>query len=158
MADTPVQPCTHVPPCDDLGAPTPRGDAGRYRVGRSQHRTLYDGNELFGMVDTPEQAAHIVEALNARQPLADAIRDAVDNVNRQYTADLQAAYKEATLRLADNLNDVSSMTWTCEAADELGIDREAAMALIYQLKTHLEKYGRPLSRDFVAMVKEPTDG
>jgi hypothetical protein len=40
--------------------PTPR-----YRVGRKLRRTLYDRDEVFGMVDTPEQAAMIVNALNS---------------------------------------------------------------------------------------------
>lgn len=37
----------------------------RFRVGRSLLRTLYDGDEVFGMVDTPEQAAMVVSALIA---------------------------------------------------------------------------------------------
>lgn len=35
-----------------------------WRVGRSQLRTLYRDDVLVGMVDTPEIAAEIVEALN----------------------------------------------------------------------------------------------
>lgn len=41
-------------------------DEPRYRVGRSVGRTIYDGDKLIGLMDTPEQAAEAVEAMNAR--------------------------------------------------------------------------------------------
>ena len=37
----------------------------RWRVGRTLGRTLYIGEQLVGMVDTPELAERIVEAMNA---------------------------------------------------------------------------------------------
>lgn len=37
----------------------------RWRVGRTIGRTLYIGDKCIGMVDTPELAAAIVEAMNA---------------------------------------------------------------------------------------------
>lgn len=37
----------------------------RYRVGRTLGRTIYDGDTLIGMMDTPELGAHLVDALNA---------------------------------------------------------------------------------------------
>ena len=40
----------------------------RWRVGRTIGRTLYIGDKCIGMVDTPELAAAIVEAMNAPSP------------------------------------------------------------------------------------------
>lgn len=40
--------------------------APRWRVGRTLGRTLYVDDKCVGMVDTPELAAAIVEAMNAR--------------------------------------------------------------------------------------------
>lgn len=39
----------------------------RWRVGRKLKRTLYRDEECVGMVDSPEIAAEIVEALNGRE-------------------------------------------------------------------------------------------
>lgn len=39
----------------------------RYRVGRTLGRTIYDGDTLIGMMDTPELGAMVVEALNDRR-------------------------------------------------------------------------------------------
>lgn len=41
-------------------------DEPRYRVGRHLGRTIYDGDRLIGMMDTPELGAEVVDALNAR--------------------------------------------------------------------------------------------
>jgi hypothetical protein len=45
--------------------PGNRGMSPRWRVGRSLGRTLYLDDKVIGMVDTPELAARIVEAMNA---------------------------------------------------------------------------------------------
>jgi hypothetical protein len=44
-------------------------DNGKWRVGRSVGRTIYNGNDqLIGLMDTPELARRVVEAVNhARQ-------------------------------------------------------------------------------------------
>lgn len=36
----------------------------QWRVGRSVGRTVYEGDKLIGLMDTPEQAATVVEAVN----------------------------------------------------------------------------------------------
>lgn len=41
-------------------------DEPRYRVGRHLGRTIYDGDTLIGIMDTPELGAEVVSALNAR--------------------------------------------------------------------------------------------
>lgn len=53
--------------------PTREVVAGRWRVGRSLGRTLYIGDEVIGMVDTSEQAATIVAAMN-REARDEAVR------------------------------------------------------------------------------------
>jgi hypothetical protein len=40
----------------------------RWRVGRSVGRTVYQGDELIGVMDTPELAALVVAAVNAELP------------------------------------------------------------------------------------------
>ena len=39
---------------------------GNWRVGRKVGRTIYDGDTLIGVMDTPELAARVVEAVNRR--------------------------------------------------------------------------------------------
>jgi hypothetical protein len=54
-----------------------------WRVGRKVGRTLYiqksedpaDGDELIGMMDTPELAAQVVDAVNQAAALEDALRE-----------------------------------------------------------------------------------
>lgn len=40
--------------------------AGRWRTGRSVGRTLYEGDDLIGLMDTPALAERVVAAVNAR--------------------------------------------------------------------------------------------
>ena len=65
--------CPHIETSDDgtswcrLAAAAPQ-PAGPYRVGRSLGRTIYRGDDLIGMMDTPELAAMVVAALNRSAP------------------------------------------------------------------------------------------
>lgn len=45
--------------------------ADRWRTGRSLGRTLYEGDDLIGLMDTPALAERVVEAVNARDRGAD---------------------------------------------------------------------------------------
>ena len=62
MSDPNRHPLNPPPnPTKNHCSPTP------WRAGRSVHRTIYDANErLIGMMDTPEDAALVIAAVNAR--------------------------------------------------------------------------------------------
>jgi hypothetical protein len=69
----------------------------------------------------------------------------------------RSAYARAARYVADNLLDVTGMTWTLEQADALGIDRNVAMLLMTRLAQHVEQYGRPLDSSALAMLREHTE-
>lgn len=48
--------------------PPPEQAPPRWRVGRKLGRTLYKDGVFCGTMDTPELAAAIVEAMNAKEP------------------------------------------------------------------------------------------
>ncbi len=48
-------------------------DPKAWRAGRQVGRTLYVGDALIGMVDTPELAAQVVTAVNAHEGLVKAL-------------------------------------------------------------------------------------
>lgn len=58
-----------------------------WRTGRKVHRTVYDANEkLIGVMDTREDAAHVV-ALNGRvDVLEKALREVAADIGREYPA------------------------------------------------------------------------
>lgn len=81
-----VQPCPHPwhEPTDAEEAVT---DVRPWRVGRSVGRTLYDADDqLIGLMDTPELARAVVEAVNASDasdaPTAEPERDYEDEDDR----------------------------------------------------------------------------
>lgn len=61
----------------------------RYRVGRHLGRTVYDGDELIGVMDTVELGQLVVLALNGGEEL----RDALDEINQQRIADLRKEFE-----------------------------------------------------------------
>lgn len=56
------------------------GGPDRWRTGRSVGRTLYIGDELVGVMDTPELARQVVEAIHATEQAraVGLLRDVVD--------------------------------------------------------------------------------
>jgi hypothetical protein len=57
--------------------------AGLWRVGRSLGRTLYVGDQIVGLVDTPELASAIVDAMNrARAEVPADVADLTDDLRR----------------------------------------------------------------------------
>lgn len=56
-----------------------------WRVGSKVHRTLYRGDELVGLVDTPEIALEVIQALNARgRSLVQVAADSIEFEAQRY--------------------------------------------------------------------------
>jgi hypothetical protein len=80
----------------------------RWRVGRSVGRTIYIGDELIGLMDTPELAQQVVEAVNEldrRDNEIDDCRAAIDRERAAHreTAEALAALRRENERLAAGL-------------------------------------------------------
>lgn len=73
-----------------------------WRVGSKVHRTLYRGDELVGMVDTPALALEVISALNSRgrslvQVAADSIEAFADRLGLEHFADRPDADRDEQL-------------------------------------------------------------